>query len=100
MPSEPDDRAIRAAETELIRAATEGDPLSPLDRAILGKSAARLHIPLLDPIDLRRCAILLRELSNRLEVCSHMKGDARTPLFAARMYINETAAKLRSRPRR
>lgn len=90
---------LLAAQSELQRIVAEGDPLSPLDRAILGNSAARVHIPLRDPVDLRRCSIILSDLANKLMVCSHMKGDARTPLFAARMHITEAAGKLRSRLR-
>ena len=60
----------------------------------------RLHLPLRDPIDLRRVATILRDLANGLEVCSGLKGDARTALFAARFHIKTAAGRLLAKPTR
>jgi hypothetical protein len=92
------DRAIAGA--ELRYTAKHGDPLSQMDRGIIGHGDRRLQVPLRDPIDLRRCAVILRELANHLEVCSHMRGDARGALFAAHGYIKQAAGRLRSKPTR
>jgi hypothetical protein len=90
---------MHAAE-ELRQVIRTGDPLSTMDRDIIGHGDRRLQVPLRDPIDLRRCATILRELANHLEVCSHMRGDARSALFAAHGYIRQAAGRLRSKPTR
>lgn len=92
------DRMIAA--DELRYAARTGDVLSPMDRDIIGHGDRRLQVPLRDPIDLRRCATILRELANHLEVCSHMRGDARHALFAAHGHLKQAAGRLRSKPTR
>lgn len=94
----PQDRA--KATHELMRAAATGDPLTAMDRDILGHGAVRLHVPLRDPVDLRRIATVLRELANGLEVSSGLRGDARTALFAARYHLKTAAGRLRSKPTR
>lgn len=97
-PPTPQDRdaALRA----LKRAALTGDCLSTMDRDIIGHGDRRLQVPLRDPVDLRRCAIILRELANHLEVASHVRGDARNALFMAHGHLKQAAARLRSKPTR
>jgi hypothetical protein len=51
-----------------------GDPLDPWQRAAIGKSA-QLRLPLTDKVDLRRLAVILRDLANVLEVASGTKHD-------------------------
>jgi hypothetical protein len=96
----PTARDRDAAARELKRASLTGDCLSTFDRDIIGHGDRRLQVPLRDPIDLRRVATILRELANHLEVCSHMRGDARSSLFAAHGHIRQAAARLRSKPTR
>ncbi len=100
MSEHPTDRDRWKADENLRRAALTGDPLSEFDRDILGRSAARLHLPLRDPVDLRRLASILRNLANDLEVSSHMRGDARHALFSARWHIKMANGRLRSKPAR
>lgn len=88
------------AQRELNRAARTGDPLSPIDRDILGHRAVRLHVPLHDPVDLRRIATILRELANGLEVASGMRGDARSALFTAKYHLKTASNRLQSKPTR
>jgi hypothetical protein len=96
----PTARDRDAAARELKRASLTGDCLSTFDRDIIGHGDRRLQVPLRDPIDLRRVAIILRDLATRLEVCSHMRGEARHVLFTAHSHIREAAGKLRSKPTR
>jgi hypothetical protein len=44
--------------------------------------------------------VILRELANHLEVCSHMRGEARNALFAAHGHLRRAAGQLRSKPTR
>lgn len=88
------------ASRELARASLTGDVLSPMDRDIIGHGGRRLQVPLRDPVDLRRCATILRELASALEVCSGMRGDARSVLFAASWHCKQAAGRLRSKPTR
>ena len=53
----------------LRNVARRGDPLDEWQRQCIGR-AAQLRIPLRDQVDLRRCAAILRNLANRLEVMS------------------------------
>lgn len=96
----PSARDRDAAARELKRASLTGDCLSTFDRDIIGHGDRRLQVPLRDPIDLRRCATILRELANHLEVCSHMRGSARNALFAAHGHLRRAAGQLRSKPTR
>ena len=100
MSDAPSPRDRQMATRELTRAAATGDCLSPMDRDIIGHGDRRLQVPLRDPVDLRRCATILRELANALEVCSHMRGDARHALFSAHGHIKQAAGRLRSKPTR
>ena len=100
MSDAPTSRDRAKAASDLARAAATGDCLSPMDRDIIGHGDRRLQVPLRDPVDLRRCAVILRELANHLEVASHMRGDARSALFAAHGHLRRAAAQLRSKPTR
>lgn len=96
----PSARDRTRADADLAYIVKTGEVLSPMDRDIIGHGDRRLQVPLRDPVDLRRCATILRELANSLEVCSHMRGEARTVLFAAHYHIKTAAARLRSKPTR
>lgn len=100
MSDAPTPRDRMHAARELGRAARTGDVLSVMDRDIIGHGDRRLQVPLRDPVDLRRVAVILRELSNKLELCSAMRGDARSVLFAAHWHIKNAAGQLRSKPSR
>jgi len=100
MSEAPTDRDRYLADQGLHRAVHHGDCLAPIQRDILGHSARRLHIPLRDPVDLRRVAAILRDLANKLEVSSHIRGDALTALFAAGLHIKKASGQLMSKPRR
>lgn len=100
MPDAPTPRDREHADDGLRRAINTGDCLSEFDRDILGRSAARLHLPLRDPVDLRRLAAILRSPANDLEVSSHIRGDARHALFSARWHIKMANGRLRSNPAR
>ncbi|MBC9176648.1 hypothetical protein [Pseudoroseomonas ludipueritiae] len=82
-------------ETELERIARTGDPLAEFYREMTGKSA-RIHIPLRDPIDLRRIATILRVLAGALETLSRSKERTFTVLFEARQKIKLADAQIRS----
>ena len=96
----PTARDRMRADADLAYTIRTGDVLSPMDRDIIGHGDRRLQVPLRDPVDLRRCAVILRELANHLDVCSHMRGDARSALFAAHGHIRQAAGRLRSKPTR
>jgi hypothetical protein len=96
----PTERDRNMAARDLKRASLTDDCLTPFDRDIIGHGDRRLQVPLRDPIDLRRCAVILRDLANHLERCSHMRGDARSSLFAAHGHLREAAGQLRSKPTR
>ena len=96
----PSARDRMRADADLAYTIRTGDVLSPMDRDIIGHGDRRLQVPLRDPVDLRRVAIILRELATRLEVCSHMRGEARHILFTAHSHIREAAGRLRSKPTR
>jgi len=92
---------IRQAAEELNRVVRRGDPLSQMERDILGEGGIRLHMELRDPIYVRETIVpILRTLANDLEIASHIRGPALTALFACRMHIRKATNKLRSRPHR
>lgn len=51
-----------------------GDPLDQWQRDAIGKSA-QLRLPLRDKVDLRRVALILRDLANTLEVASGLRTE-------------------------
>ena len=78
---------------ELRHIAQHGDALAGWQRSLIGR-AARLHLPLHDPVDLRRLAPVLRTLASALEVLSQDgKRPAWEVLFDARRRI-EIASKI------
>ena len=84
---------------ETRRVVETGDAMSPLWRDIVG-SAAQLRIPLRDPVDLRRCATILRDLANKLEVVSHAKLGADSIMFTAKREVAAAQGRLKSKIRR
>lgn len=85
-------------DAETRRVIETGDPLSGIWREIVG-NAAQLRIPLRDPVDLRRCAIILRDLANKMEVMSHAKRTADSIMFEAKHETKAAQARLQSRIR-
>ncbi len=51
-----------------------GDPLDEWQRGAIGRSA-QLRLPLRDKVDLRRLALILRDLANVAEVASQVRSE-------------------------
>ncbi len=85
-------------DAETRRVIRTGDAIPEWARACLGNSM-QLRVPLRDPIDLRRCALILRDFANRLEVLSPSKDPAHSILLAASGERRMIQARLQSRPR-
>jgi hypothetical protein len=86
-------------DAETRRVLETGDPLTSMWREVVG-SSVQLRVPLRDPIDLRRCALILRELANRFEVLSHDKRSADSVMFEAKHHGKVAQARLTSKIRR
>jgi len=80
------------------RVIATGDAMSSLWRDMVG-SSVQVRIPLRDPIDLRRCATILRELANRFEVLSHDKRTVDSIMFEAKHQGKMAQARLSSQTR-
>lgn len=78
--------AMRIADAELRQIAATGDPVAEIHRQITG-TAARLHIPLKDPPQLREVAKALRILASTIEMEAQSKDEAWRVLFRARSAI-------------
>lgn len=87
-----------ALDRDTARVIETGDPMSALWRDFVGTSV-QLRIPLRDPVDLRRCATILRELANRWEVLSHDKRTTDSIMFEAKSTGRITQARLSSKPK-
>lgn len=74
---------------DVARIAATGDPVAALHRQITG-TAARLHIHLKDPIQVRDAAKALRVLASTLEMESHSKDETWRVLFRMRAAIEIT----------
>jgi hypothetical protein len=84
---------------ETRRVVETGDAMTAMWREIVG-NAAQLRIPLRDPVDLRRCATILRDLANKLEVVSHAKLGADSIMFSAKREVAAAQGRLKSKIRR
>lgn len=83
MPDGATPRERRIADEELAMIARTGDPVSELHRQITGQ-AVRLHIPLKDPVQIRRVATALRILASTLEAEAQRKDEAWRVLFSCK----------------
>lgn len=88
-----------AIDRETARVIETGDAMSSLWREIVGGSV-QLRIPLRDPVDLRRCATILREMANRWEVLSHDKRPTDSVMFEAKHHGKMAQSRLTSQTRR
>lgn len=90
---------FRGPDAELTKIVRTGDPLDPWQRALAGKTV-QLRIPILDPVDLRRSATILRELAARMDALSRdTKNTAFNVLMNARSETKAAQGRLMSRPR-
>jgi len=88
-----------AVDRETLRVIETGDPMSSMWRDFVGTSV-QLRIPLRDPVDLRRCAVILREMANRWEVLSHDKRTTDSIMFEAKHHGKMAQARLTSKTRK
>lgn len=72
-----------------------GDVLDEWQRQLIGPSG-QLRIPMRDQIDLRRCAAILRELANRMEILSHVKTGEFSALLQTKGEIRAAQSRLQS----
>jgi hypothetical protein len=85
----PDDLAM------VIR---HGDAVADHVRSVVGKSV-QLRIPLRDPVDLRRCAEILRQFANRMDVAArNQHQDAGTIMLSVWAEARTAQARLQSHP--
>lgn len=94
MPRQPKS-AKQQQQEELRRLRRSPDVLSRMHRDIVGP-AVRIHVPLLDVIDLRRISRHLRALANELEVLSHSPEETWVVLSVAKTKIKATGSAIRS----
>lgn len=66
------DAPATLADKGLRNIIARGDPLDQWQRDCIGR-AAQLRLPLRDKVDLRRIALILRDLANRAEVISSLR---------------------------
>lgn len=83
---------------ETVAVIHRGDAVPTWMRDLIGQSA-QLRLPLRDPIDLRRQAIILRELAMRLDTLSRDNRPAQSIMFEAYGEIRTTQDRLKSYPR-
>lgn len=90
-------QAIRAADAELRQIARTGDAMDPWVREMVGKSV-QLRIPLRDPVDLVRCAEILRGFATRMEVAAKSRDTAQGIVLRIWGEARATQGKLQSYP--
>jgi hypothetical protein len=61
------------ADPVIRRIMQTGDPLPAYQRQVAGGKAVRLHVPMRDVIDLRRCALIGQAAFRRVELLTHSR---------------------------